>query len=201
MKLMSERDVTTEQWCNESEDAYRVLLTACGEDLRRDGLLETPDRAASAWRELTSGYAINPAELLKTFDNTDGTRDLIAVTRIPFYSLCEHHLLPFFGQAHIVYVPSDRIAGLSKFARVVYAYARRLQVQERLTNQIAALIDKQLEALGVMVVIEAEHLCMGMRGVRAPGSVTVTSAVRGIFADKPEARAEALSFIPQGIHQ
>ena len=195
---MTARDNTREQWCHESEDAYRALLNACGEDLDRDGLLETPARAGKAWRELTSGYSINPAELLKTFDNTDGTQDLIAVTRIPFYSLCEHHLLPFHGQAHIVYVPTDRIAGLSKFARVVHAYARRLQVQERLTDQIADLIDRELSARGVMVVIEAEHLCMGMRGVRAPGSVTITSAIRGIFIDKPEARAEALSFIPKG---
>jgi GTP cyclohydrolase I len=192
---MTVRDNTREQWCNESEDAYRTLLTACGEDLERDGLLDTPDRAAKAWRELTSGYSIDPAELLKTFDNTDGTQDLIAVTRIPFYSLCEHHLLPFHGEAHVVYVPTDRIAGLSKFARVVYAYARRLQVQERLTDQIAALLDDKLKPQGVMVVIEAEHLCMGMRGVRAPGSVTVTSALRGVFREQGDARAEALALI------
>jgi GTP cyclohydrolase IA len=192
---MTARDNTREQWCNESEDAYRALLTACGEDLERDGLLDTPDRAAKAWRELTSGYSLDPAELLKTFDNTDGTQDLIAVTRIPFYSLCEHHLLPFHGEAHVVYVPTDRIAGLSKFARVVYAYARRLQVQERLTDQIAALLDDKLKPQGVMVVIEAEHLCMGMRGVRAPGSVTVTSALRGVFREQGDARAEALALI------
>lgn len=192
---MTARDNTREQWCNESEDAYKTLLRACGEDLERDGLLETPDRAAKAWRELTSGYSLDPAELLKTFDNADGTQDLIAVTRIPFYSLCEHHLLPFHGEAHVVYVPTDRIAGLSKFARVVYAYARRLQVQERLTDQIAALLDDKLKPQGVMVVIEAEHLCMGMRGVRAPGSVTVTSALRGVFREQGDARAEALALI------
>ena len=191
---MSGRQVTSAEYCNEAEDAYRQLLSACGEDVTRDGLVDTPDRAARAWRELTSGYAVDPAGLLKTFEN-DGTRDLVTVTNLPFYSLCEHHLLPFYGVAHVAYIPGERIAGLSKFARLVNAYARRLQVQERLTEQVTNLLDTELKPTGVMVVIEAQHLCMAMRGVRATGSVTVTSAIRGAFVDQPEARAEALTLM------
>lgn len=175
----------------------RDVLDLLGEDPDRDGLLDTPMRVAKAWQELTQGYNINPGNLLKTFEN-DGTRDLVVVRDIPFYSLCEHHMLPFTGTAHVAYIPGDRIVGLSKFARLVDAFARRLQVQERLTNQIATTIDDVLKPSGVMVVIEAEHFCMAMRGVQKQGSKTITSAVRGVFNDKPEARAEALELLSPG---
>jgi GTP cyclohydrolase I len=148
----------------------------------------TPARAARAWSELTAGYAAEPD--LTSFD-AEGYDEIVAVAGIPFYSLCEHHLLPFHGTAHIAYLPDGRILGLSKFARLVDVYARRLQVQERLTSQIADRLDAELAPQGVAVVLEAEHLCMTMRGVRAAGSVTRTSVMRGVFRSKPEARAEA----------
>lgn len=175
----------------------KYILSHLGEDPDRDGLIETPLRVAKALGELTSGYAVDPAALLKTFDN-DGTRDMVVVRDIPFYSLCEHHMLPFTGTAHIAYVPGDRIVGLSKFARLVDAFARRLQVQERLTNQIATTLDETLAPAGVMVVVEAEHFCMAMRGVQKQGSKTITSAVRGVFNTQPEARAEALDLLKNG---
>jgi GTP cyclohydrolase I len=177
------------------EDAYRNLLVAAeGERFDREGLEETPARAARAWRELTSGYRCDVADLFKTFD-ADGCQELVAVPDIPFYSLCEHHLLPFHGTAHIGYIPNGRIVGLSKLARVVECFARRLQVQERLTTQIADAMVEHLAPLGVIVLIEAEHLCMAMRGVQKPGAATLTSAVRGVLLDAPEARAEALDLL------
>jgi GTP cyclohydrolase I len=180
-----------------AENAVADLLEFVGEDPRRDGLRETPRRVVRAWQELTSGYSVDPGSLLKTFEN-DGTRDMVVVRDVQFYSLCEHHALPFFGVAHIAYVPGDRIVGLSKFARLVDAFARRLQVQERLTHQIAETLDAVLQPDGVMVVVEAEHFCMAMRGVQKPGSRTVTSAVRGVFNDQPETRAEAMGLLTKG---
>jgi GTP cyclohydrolase I len=176
-------------------DCYRTLIAAAeGSTANREGLTDTPARAARAWAELTAGYNIDPASLFTTFE-ADGYDQLVMVTPIPFYSLCEHHLLPFHGRAHVGYLPHDRIVGLSKLARLVDCFSRRLQVQERLTEQIADAIDTHLNPLGTIVVIEAEHLCMAMRGARTPGASTKTSALRGAMLDNPAARAEAFSLI------
>lgn len=175
--------------------AVRELLAAVGEDPERDGLLETPARVARSWAEMLAGHGADPAELLaKTFDIEHD--EMVLVKDIRFVSLCEHHLLPFTGVAHIGYIPSPRrgVTGLSKLARLVELFARRLQVQERLTSQIAEALVEHLEAHGVIVVVEAEHTCMTMRGVKKPGSMTVTSAVRGQLRD-PATRAEAMSLI------
>ena len=175
--------------------AVRDLLIAVGEDPDRDGLRETPDRMARAYREMFSGLHDDPREVLSAkFDI--GHSEMILVKDIPMYSMCEHHLLPFHGVAHVGYIPSDDgyVTGLSKLARLVEGYARRPQVQERLTSQIADALVDELGANGVIVVVEAEHLCMSMRGVRKPGSKTITSAVRGQMRAQAT-RAEAMSLI------
>ena len=175
--------------------AVRDLLIAVGEDPDRDGLRETPERMARAYREMFSGLHDDPREVLSAkFDI--GHSEMILVKDIPMYSMCEHHLLPFHGVAHVGYIPSDDgyVTGLSKVARLVEGYARRPQVQERLTSQIADALVEELGANGVIVVIEAEHLCMSMRGVRKPGSKTITSAVRGQMRAQAT-RAEAMSLI------
>ena len=176
--------------------AVREILAAIGEDPDRDGLRATPERVARSYAELFSGLHHDPCEhLVVTFEaNHD---EMVLVRDIPFHSVCEHHLVPFVGTAHVAYIPNDdgRITGLSKLARVVDGFARRPQVQERLTSQIADAIEQCLVPRGVMVVIEAEHLCMSMRGVKKPGAVTVTSAVRGQFRTGAETRAEAMAFI------
>jgi len=178
------------------EVAVREILAAVGEDPDRDGLLDTPARVARMYEEIFSGLRTNPEELLQvTFEaNHD---EMVMVRDIPFASVCEHHLIPFIGRAHVAYIPNQdgRITGLSKLARLVDAYARRPQVQERLTGQIADEIERTLEPRGVLVVITAEHLCMSMRGVRKPGATTVTSAVRGLFRASTATRAEAMRFI------
>ena len=172
------------------EDAYATLVAyAERADCDREGVEETPLRAAKAWRFLTSGYT-NPPDL-KVF-SAEGCDEIVVVRDIPFYSLCEHHLLPFVGKAHIAYLPNEKILGLSKFARLVEWYSRRLQVQEKLTKQVADHLYETLNPRGVAVVMEAEHLCMTMRGVERPGTTTRTSVMRGAFRDQPEARAEAL---------
>jgi len=179
-----------------AERAIRELLLAIGEDPDRDGLVETPARVARAYSELLAGYRQDPGDHLeRQFEvNHD---EMVIVKDIPFSSLCEHHMLPFIGRAHLCYIPgeSGRVCGLSKLARLVDGYARRLQVQERLTVQIADDLMTRLGASGAMVVITAEHLCMTVRGVRLPGSVTTTSAVRGLFKEDPSTRAEALNLI------
>ena len=179
-----------------AEAAVRELLIAIGEDPTREGLLETPARVARAYGELLAGYGEDPGvHLERQFEvNHD---EMVVVSDIPFSSLCEHHLLPFIGKAHLAYIPgaSGRVCGLSKLARVVDGYAKRLQVQERLTVQIADDLMNRLNADGALVVLEAEHLCMTVRGVHKPGSITTTSAVRGLFKDRPATRAEALSLI------
>ena len=179
-----------------AEAAVRELLLAVGEDPEREGLRETPARVARAYREVFAGLHIDPTEVLeKTFD--EGHQELVLVKDIPIYSTCEHHLVPFYGKAHIGYIPgkSGHVTGLSKLARLADMYAKRPQVQERLTSQIAdALVDK-LGAQAVIVVIECEHLCMAMRGIRKPGSTTTTSAVRGGFKTSAASRAEVLSLI------
>jgi GTP cyclohydrolase I len=182
-----------------AEAAVRELLIALGEDPDREGLRETPGRVARAYEEIFAGLYEDPdAALEKTFD--EHHQELILVKDIPIFSTCEHHLVPFHGVAHIGYIPntSGRVTGLSKIARVADLYARRPQVQERLTAQIADALVRKLEPKGVIVVIDAEHLCMGMRGVRKPGSRTTTSAVRGLLQSSSRSRAEALSLIRAG---
>jgi GTP cyclohydrolase I len=182
-----------------AEAAVRELLLAVGEDPEREGLRETPARVARAFEEIFAGLYTDPDAVLdKTFDEQH--EELILVRDIPVYSTCEHHLVTFHGMAHVGYIPSEdgRVTGLSKLARLVDLYARRPQVQERLTAQVADAMVRKLDPRGVIVVIEAEHLCMGMRGVRKAGSRTFTSAVRGQFATSPSSRAEALSLIRAG---
>ena len=178
------------------EAAVREILIAIGEDPDRDGLLDTPARVARMYAEVCAGLHEDPDEHLQvTFDASHD--EMVMVRDIPLYSLCEHHLVPFLGKAHVAYIPGadGRITGLSKLARLVDSYAKRPQVQERLTAQVADEIEKTLKPRGVLVVIEAEHLCMSMRGVRKAGSSTVTSAVRGLFRDSAATRAEAMDFI------
>ncbi len=176
--------------------AIRELLIAAGEDPDREGLQETPARVARAYQELFAGLYTDPDQVLdRTFD--EAHEELVLVRDIPIYSSCEHHLLPFHGLAHVGYIPNEqgRVTGLSKLARLVDLYGKRPQVQERLTSQIADALVRRLEPRGAIVVVEAEHLCMGMRGVRKAGSTTTTSAVRGIFRSSASSRSEALSLI------
>jgi GTP cyclohydrolase I len=179
-----------------AEAAVRELLLAIGEDPERDGLRATPSRVARAYAEVFAGLHVNPDDVLQTTFDEDHD-ELVLVKDIPLYSICEHHLVPWHGTAAVGYIPGSdgRITGLSKLARVVDLYARRPQVQERLTSQVADAVMRRLEPQGVIVVIQAEHLCMAMRGVRKPGALTMTSAVRGIFQSDPRTRAEALSLI------
>jgi GTP cyclohydrolase I len=172
------------------------LLAAIGEDPAREGLRDTPRRVAAMYQELFSGHEGDPgAHLTVTFAAEHD--EMVMVRDIPFASLCEHHMIPFIGKAHVAYIPGDdgRITGLSKLARLVDHFARRLQVQERMTTEIADSMEAVLEPRGVLVVVEAEHLCMSMRGVKKPGTLTITSAVRGLFREDPRTRAEALQFV------
>lgn len=176
------------------EGLIRGLLQMVGEDPDREGLRETPARVVKAWKHWCQGYNQTPHEILKTFeDGAEGTDEMVIVRDIQLYSHCEHHMAPFYGKAHVAYIPKNRIVGLSKLARVVDIYAHRLQVQERLTNQVADAINDVLEPIGVGVIIEATHHCMCSRGVNKQGSTTVTSALRGAIKTKPEARAEFLA--------
>ena len=178
------------------ERAVREILAAIGEDPDRDGLVDTPARVARAYAEQFSGLSQSPEDVLGTVFDADHD-ELILVRDIEVYSTCEHHLVPFFGRAHVAYIPNEKgqITGLSKLARLVDVYARRPQVQERMTSQIADALMRVLEPRGALVVIEAEHLCMSMRGVRKPGAKTVTSAVRGSIRDNASTRAEAMSLL------
>ncbi len=178
------------------EGAVRTILQAIGEDPNRDGLKNTPSRVARMFAEVCSGLHEDPADHLATTFEADHD-EMVMVRDIPLYSICEHHLIPFHGQAHVAYIPGKdgRITGISKLARLVDGYARRPQVQERLTSEVADAMVRVLQPRGVLVVVEAEHLCMSMRGVRKPGAVTVTSAVRGIFKESPATRAEAMGFV------
>lgn len=184
---------------SETVEAVRALLTSLGADLSREGLRETPERVARMLAELTSGEDQDPSELLTPMFSEEHD-EMIIVRDIPFYSLCEHHLIPFVGQAHVGYIPNKlgQVTGLSKLARVVDVVSRRLQMQERLTTQVADAIEKGLDPRGVIVLVEAEHLCMSMRGVQKPGHTTVTSAVRGIFRENAATRSEAMSIIRGG---
>lgn len=175
--------------------AIKMVLEAVGDNPRRPDLLGTPERVAQMYEEVLSGMKKNPAQELEVLLSQDHD-EIVLLKDIPLYSICEHHLLPFVGKAHVAYVPQgSRVTGLSKLARVVDILSKRLQVQERLTTQIANVIMKKLRPKGVMVVIEAEHLCLSMRGVKKPGVTTVTSAVRGIFRTNSKTRAETLALI------
>jgi GTP cyclohydrolase I len=177
----------------------RLILEGIGDDPARPGVADTPDRVASMYEEIFAGIARDPAEVLTVVQGADHD-EMVMVRDIPLYSQCEHHLLPFVGRAHVAYIPArdGRITGLSKIARVVDLLSKRPQVQERLTTQIAEALERALEPRGVFVLIEAEHLCMTMRGVRKPGAQTVTSAVRGLFRSDARTRAEALEHVRRG---
>lgn len=178
------------------ERGVRLILEGIGEDLERDGVRDTPARVARMWQEITTGLRGDPTEVLQVVFE-EGHDEMVMVRDIPLYSVCEHHLIPFIGKAHVAYIPNEqgRLTGLSKLARLVDGLARRPQVQERLTAQIADALVERLDPRGAMVVIEAEHLCMSMRGVRKPGAITVTSAVRGQFRDAMSTRMEAMNLI------
>lgn len=206
-KEIANRPNLSEQ-LQDRETAVKMLLgTIPGEDPEREGLKDTPHRVAMMYEEIFGGYEMDPKAILaKTFDagkmHDDIDEDvdiyangLVIVKDIPFFSHCEHHMVPFVGKVHIAYVPGKRVVGLSKLARLVECFARRLQIQERLTNQIADTINEVLNPAGVMVIIQAEHLCMTMRGVKKPGAKTVTSSVSGVFTTNSDARAEVLSLI------
>ena len=181
------------------ETLYREVLFELGENPDRQGLLDTPKRVAKAMKFLTKGYHENPEEIIRSAIFEEDYSQMVLVKDIEIYSMCEHHLLPFFGKAHIAYIPSGRIVGLSKIPRVVDAFARRLQVQERLTNQIRDCIQEALNPQGVAVVIEAQHMCMQMRGVQKQNSVTTTSAFYGQFL-KEETRSEFINLISSKLH-
>lgn len=177
------------------EKAVRDILDAIGEDPKKKDLIDTPGRVAQMYEEIFAGIKQDPEKELEVILDQKH-HEIILLKGIPLYSVCEHHLLPFIGRAHIAYIPKNgRVTGLSKLARVVDILSRRPQVQERLTSQIAEIVMSKLKPLGVMVILEAEHLCMSMRGVRKPGTQTVTSAVRGIFKDNQKTRSEALALI------
>lgn len=180
-------------------DMYKNILDDVGENPTREGLLKTPVRAAKAMQFLTQGYDLNPAEILRSAMFKEDYSQMVIVKDIEVYSLCEHHLLPFFGKAHIAYIPNGHIVGLSKLPRVVDAFARRLQVQERLTNEIRDCLQETLKPLGVAVVIECAHLCMQMRGIQKQNSTTVTSAFTGEFMKDPT-RKEFISLISSKLH-
>lgn len=177
------------------EKAVRDILSAVGEDVDRPDIKDTPKRVADMYEEILSGIGLSPEKELEVVFEKDHD-EIVLLKNIPLYSICEHHLLPFIGKAHVAYIPSNnRVTGLSKLVRVVDIFSKRLQVQERLTTDIAEIIMKKLKPKGVLVIIEAEHLCMSMRGVKKPGVLTITSAVRGIFRKNEKTRAEAMALI------
>jgi GTP cyclohydrolase I len=184
---------------DELSSHYSTIISHLGEDPEREGLKKTPERVAKALQFLTHGYDLDPAEILKSAMFAEDYKQMVIVKDIELYSLCEHHMLPFFGKAHIAYIPNGHIVGLSKIPRIVDAFARRLQVQERLTTQIRDCIEETLRPLGVAVVIEAQHLCMQMRGVQKQNSVTTTSAFTGEFMVE-KTRAEFFSLIGHRLH-
>ncbi len=175
-------------------DNYRKIIEDLGEDVSREGLEKTPERVAKAMQYLTHGYGLDSLEILKSAMFTEDHRQMIVVKDIEVYSMCEHHMLPFFGKAHVAYIPNGKIVGLSKIPRIVDAFARRMQVQERLTDQIKDCIQEALEPLGVAVVIEAQHMCMQMRGIQKQNSVTTTSSFTGAF-EKDKTRKEFINLI------
>lgn len=180
----------------EAEAAVQTLIRWAGDDPRREGLIDTPQRVVRAYEEIFGGYGIDPADVLsRTFEEVSGYDDMVLVRDIDFVSHCEHHMVPIIGKAHVAYFPDGRVLGLSKVARVVDLYARRLQTQETMTEEIAAIIDGALAPRGVAVLIEAEHMCMSMRGIRSKGSITTTSSFYGVFKDDKSERDRFLSMI------
>ena len=174
--------------------AVQLLLEGIGEDVNREGLKDTPDRIARMYEEIFEGYEKEPSEVLSKVFSVN-SREMVLEKDITFYSMCEHHMMPFYGKAHIAYIPKDKVVGISKLARTVEVYARRLQIQERMTGQIADAIMENLECEGAMVVLEAEHMCMTMRGVKKPGTKTVTVAARGCFKDNEDLRDQFYSLL------
>ena len=177
------------------ESLIREMLVQIGEDPEREGLRKTPERVTRAWGEIAAGYAQDPGQMVRDALFTAEGKEMVVVNDVDFYSVCEHHLLPFFGKAHVAYIPNGKIVGLSKVARVVEAYARRLQVQERMTAQIADCLMENLQPLGVAVVLHAQHLCMMMRGIQKQNSYAVTSEMLGAFKERSKTRAEFLTLI------
>jgi len=173
---------------------YQQIIELLGENVNREGLLKTPERVSKAMQFLMQGYDQNPEEIIQSAMFTENYRQMVIVKDIDFYSMCEHHMLPFFGKAHIAYIPNHKITGLSKIARIVEVYARRMQVQERMTTQIKECIQKTLNPMGVMVIIEAQHLCMQMRGVQKQHSITTTSDFTGVF-EQAKTREEFMNLI------
>jgi GTP cyclohydrolase I len=189
------RKVTQEQ----AEAAVRTLIEWAGDDPNREGLLDTPGRVVRAYKELFSGYEVDPRDYMeRTFEEVGGYDELVVLRDIRMVSFCEHHMLPFLGRAHIGYLPNNRVVGISKLARVVQGFARRLQIQEKLTAEIAEAIQEILQPRGVGVVIESEHSCMTMRGVNTPGSRLTTSRLTGVVRDDPRTRQEFLEFVRDG---
>ncbi len=179
----------------------RHILVGIGEDPAREGLLKTPERVARALQFLTKGYSEDPKTVIGRSLFSEDYQEMIAIKDLDFFSLCEHHILPFFGKAHVAYIPKQRIVGISKLARLVEVYARRLQVQERMTTQIANMLMHELDPQGVGVVLQAEHLCMRMRGVEKQNSVVVTSTMLGVFRTHQETRQEFMSLVNNGTHR
>ena len=173
---------------------YKQIIQLLGEDVNREGLIKTPERVSKSMQFLMQGYEQNPEEIIRSAMFTENYRQMVIVKDIDFYSMCEHHMLPFFGKAHIAYIPNKQITGLSKIARIVEVYARRMQVQERMTTQIKECIQKTLNPMGVMVIIEAQHLCMQMRGVQKQHSITTTSDFTGVF-EQAKTREEFINLI------
>src|SRR5690606_20812845 len=194
MQLSKKFDSYTEQTTDYLKESYNDIIAAIGEDTKREGILKTPERAAKAMQFLTQGYAQDAAQILKSAMFKEDYDNMVIVKDIELYSMCEHHMLPFFGKAHIAYIPDGYIVGLSKLPRIVDVFARRLQVQERLTKEILDCINDTLNPTGVAIVIEASHMCMMMRGVQKQNSMTTTSGFRGAF-EKNETRSEFLKLI------
>lgn len=194
--MTKQRTAEEQQHFLDRHTAVAALLGSIGEDTEREGLLDTPKRVAKMYDEIFSGYKMNPDDILQTTFNDEAHQEMVIVKEIPFYSHCEHHMVPFFGIAHVAYIPNGGVVGISKLARLVDCYAKRLQIQERMTSSIVDDIMRVLQPLGAAVLIEAEHLCMTMRGVQKPGTKTVTSAMRGVFLDDTNnARMEFLNLI------
>lgn len=197
MKTLEARRPSREQ----AEEAVRTLISYIGDDPTREGLKDTPKRVINAYSELYAGYNQEPGAVLeRVFEDVGGYEDVVLVQDMPFYSHCEHHMVPFFGKVHAAYYPSNGVVGLSKIGRVVDVFARRLQTQESLTGQIAEAIDQVLKPRGVAVMVEAEHMCMAMRGIRKAGVITTTTSFTGLFQDKPEEQVRFLTLVRSGQH-
>ncbi|WP_298152397.1 GTP cyclohydrolase I FolE [Flavobacterium sp.] len=192
-------DQYNEEKTDEIAKDFREILANLGEDIAREGLLKTPERAAKAFQFLTHGYELDPLEILKSALFTEEHKQMVIVKNIEVYSMCEHHLLPFFGKVHVAYIPNGKIVGLSKIPRVVEAFSRRLQVQERLTDEIRNCVQEALQPLGVAVVMECQHMCMQMRGIQKQNSVTTTSSFNGAF-EKDKTRKEFISLISNKLN-